>query len=56
MQGTTICDAGCGTGSLAIPLALRVGLRYAVHELGLQLCMQAASPDLSPTTHTQPWL
>ena len=24
MRGTTVCDAGCGTGSLAIPLALRV--------------------------------
>ena len=24
LQGTTVCDAGCGTGSLAIPLALRV--------------------------------
>ncbi|KAL4433642.1 hypothetical protein ABPG75_000083 [Micractinium tetrahymenae] len=23
VEGTTICDAGCGTGSLAIPLALR---------------------------------
>lgn len=26
VAGTTICDAGCGTGSLAIPLALRVSL------------------------------
>lgn len=26
VEGTTICDAGCGTGSLAIPLALRVRL------------------------------
>lgn len=25
VEGTTICDAGCGTGSLAIPLALRGG-------------------------------
>ena len=24
--GTTICDAGCGTGSLSIPLALKVCL------------------------------
>jgi magnesium-protoporphyrin O-methyltransferase len=26
VEGTTICDAGCGTGSLSIPLALRVRL------------------------------
>lgn len=25
VEGTTICDAGCGTGSLAVPLALRGG-------------------------------
>ena len=24
VQGTTVCDAGCGTGSLTVPLALRV--------------------------------
>lgn len=24
VEETTVCDAGCGTGSLAIPLALRV--------------------------------
>jgi 2-polyprenyl-3-methyl-5-hydroxy-6-metoxy-1,4-benzoquinol methylase len=24
VSGMTICDAGCGTGSLAIPLALQV--------------------------------
>ena len=24
LQGVSVCDAGCGTGSLAIPLALRV--------------------------------
>ena len=24
IEGVTVCDAGCGTGSLAIPLALRV--------------------------------
>lgn len=24
VEGVTVCDAGCGTGSLAIPLALRV--------------------------------
>ena len=24
LDGTSVCDAGCGTGSLAIPLALRV--------------------------------
>ena len=24
VSGATVCDAGCGTGSLAIPLALRV--------------------------------
>lgn len=23
LEGTTVCDAGCGTGSLAIPLALK---------------------------------
>lgn len=26
LEGTSVCDAGCGTGSLAIPLALRVQL------------------------------
>lgn len=25
LEGTSVCDAGCGTGSLAIPLALQVG-------------------------------
>ena len=25
VAGRTVCDCGCGTGSLAIPLALRVG-------------------------------
>ena len=25
VRGTSVCDCGCGTGSLAIPLALRVG-------------------------------
>lgn len=24
VKGTTMCDAGCGTGSLSLPLALRV--------------------------------
>lgn len=24
VKGTTVCDAGCGTGSLSLPLALRV--------------------------------
>ncbi len=24
VKGTSICDAGCGTGSLSLPLALRV--------------------------------
>lgn len=24
LEGVSVCDAGCGTGSLAIPLALRV--------------------------------
>jgi magnesium-protoporphyrin O-methyltransferase len=24
LEGVTVCDAGCGTGSLAIPLALKV--------------------------------
>ena len=24
LEGVSVCDAGCGTGSLAIPLALKV--------------------------------
>lgn len=24
LKNTTVCDAGCGTGSLSLPLALRV--------------------------------
>lgn len=27
LEDVTICDAGCGTGSLAIPLALKVATR-----------------------------
>jgi 2-polyprenyl-3-methyl-5-hydroxy-6-metoxy-1,4-benzoquinol methylase len=30
VEGVTVCDAGCGTGSLSIPLALRVGTRRPV--------------------------
>lgn len=30
VEGVTVCDAGCGTGSLSIPLALRVGIRRPV--------------------------
>lgn len=26
VKGTSVCDAGCGTGSLSLPLALRVHL------------------------------
>ena len=26
VKGTSVCDAGCGTGSLSLPLALRVYL------------------------------
>lgn len=27
VKGTSVCDCGCGTGSLAVPLALRVSVQ-----------------------------
>lgn len=33
VKGTSICDAGCGTGSLSLPLALRVRELQASHTL-----------------------
>jgi hypothetical protein len=56
VEGTTICDAGCGTGSLAIPLALRVGgctswVGPSAALAWLPACnMQRRSCSLSPQT------
>jgi magnesium-protoporphyrin O-methyltransferase len=36
VKGTSICDAGCGTGSLSLPLALRVRELLASHSKLMQ--------------------
>ncbi|KAL4450639.1 hypothetical protein ABPG77_000995 [Micractinium sp. CCAP 211/92] len=41
VQGTTICDAGCGTGSLAIPLALR-GATVSASDISSAMAGEAA--------------
>ena len=37
LEGTSVGDAGCGTGSLAIPLALRVKFSPLLPESGIGL-------------------
>jgi methylase of polypeptide subunit release factors len=39
LEGVTVADAGCGTGSLAIPLALRVrfSLHPSIHTVEVQI-------------------
>ncbi len=38
VKGTSICDAGCGTGSLSLPLALRVRDLLTSHSLLMHCC------------------
>ncbi|GAB4823184.1 hypothetical protein N2152v2_010230 [Parachlorella kessleri] len=40
VDGTTICDAGCGTGSLAIPLALR-GAHVSASDISSAMAQEA---------------
>ena len=41
VEGTTICDSGCGTGSLAIPLALR-GATVSASDISAAMAGEAA--------------
>ena len=43
VRGTTVCDAGCGTGSLAIPLALRVSSAPSTFQGGYGFCTLSLS-------------
>ena len=59
MKGVTVCDAGCGTGSLAIPLALR-GASISASDISSAMVGEAevlynaevsggkAAPDVAP--------
>jgi len=42
VEGVTVCDAGCGTGSLSIPLALR-GAAVSGSDISLSMANEAAS-------------
>eukprot|EP00216_Chloropicon_sp_CCMP2111_P006861 CAMPEP_0198240986 /NCGR_PEP_ID=MMETSP1446-20131203/5944_1 /TAXON_ID=1461542 ORGANISM="Unidentified sp, Strain CCMP2111" /NCGR_SAMPLE_ID=MMETSP1446 /ASSEMBLY_ACC=CAM_ASM_001112 /LENGTH=327 /DNA_ID=CAMNT_0043923783 /DNA_START=141 /DNA_END=1124 /DNA_ORIENTATION=+ len=42
IQGTTVCDAGCGTGSLTIPLALK-GAKVTASDISSAMVSEAQS-------------
>ena len=50
MTGKTVCDAGCGTGSLAIPLALRGAAVSAYSPSCRRSSLRAAFPRIAVCT------
>lgn len=51
VEGVSVCDAGCGTGSLSIPLALRVSGRVCGRVDDLCVFFLPSPPHLFPHTH-----